>query len=77
MKNYLIYFLLITSLSFSQQSSLDISKSKIKWTGKEITTKEHYGSLAFKIGTLTFKNNKPDKEPNINDFAVILAVVVD
>lgn len=61
MKNYLINFLLITSFSFSQQSSLDISKSKIKWTGKEITTKEHYGSLAFKIGTLTFKNNKPDK----------------
>ena len=61
MKNYLIITLLIGSLSFAQQLTLDTSQSKIKWTGKEITTKEHYGSLAFNNGTLTFKNNKPDK----------------
>ena len=61
MKNYLIITLLIASLSVAQQLTLDTSQSKIKWIGKEITTKEHYGSLAFKTGTLTFKNNKPDK----------------
>ena len=60
MKNYLIITLLIASLSFAQQLTLNTSQSKIKWIGKEITTKEHYGSLAFKTGTLTFKKNKPD-----------------
>jgi polyisoprenoid-binding protein YceI len=39
--------------------SLDTSISELKWKGKEITTKEHYGSLVFKSRYLTLKNNKP------------------
>ena len=32
---------------------MDISNSSIKWTGKEISTKSHYGSLKMKEGSLT------------------------
>ncbi|MAD13094.1 MAG: lipid-binding protein [Flavobacteriaceae bacterium] len=48
--------LLICSIGVGQKLNLDISSSKLKWTGKEITTKEHYGSLDFKSGFLNLDN---------------------
>ena len=51
--------MLIITISYGQNLTLDINKSQLKWKGKEITTKEHYGSLVFKSGYLTLKNNKP------------------
>lgn len=48
--------LLICSIGVGQKLNLDISSSKLKWTGKEITTKEHYGSLDFKSGFLNIDN---------------------
>tara|TARA_B100001175_G_scaffold155619_1_gene131882 strand:+ start:633 stop:1205 length:573 start_codon:yes stop_codon:yes gene_type:complete len=54
--------LLILLLSFgtthvkSQEKIIDLTSSNIKWTGKEITTKIHYGSLKFNKGKITLKN---------------------
>jgi polyisoprenoid-binding protein YceI len=35
-----------------------VNKSNIKWTGKELTTKEHYGALKFSKANLEYKNEK-------------------
>ena len=43
---------------YTQELILDNINSSIKWTGKEITTKTHYGSLKFKEGKIIMKNNK-------------------
>ena len=55
--NFIIITLLISSFSFSQKLTLDTSISSLKWTGKELSTKEHYGTLMFKSGNLTLKND--------------------
>ena len=58
MKNLLIIsFLLINLELFSQEYGIDLEKSKIKWTGKEITTSSHYGTLKFVEGEI---NIQPD-----------------
>ncbi len=41
----------------AQEMTLDTKSSSIKWTGKEITTKSHYGSLKFKEGLLNIRND--------------------
>ena len=55
MKNLLYLFSLIflPGILFSQ-SSFDLEKSKIKWTGKKITTESHWGSLYFSEANLFF-----------------------
>jgi polyisoprenoid-binding protein YceI len=57
MKNNFITLIAIlaTQLSFAQEKKIDLNSSTIKWTGKEITTKTHYGKLKFKEGTLRLK----------------------
>ena len=53
MKNLLIIsFLVINFELFSQEYGIDLEKSKIKWTGKEITTSSHYGTLKFVEGEI-------------------------
>lgn len=53
MKNlFIISFLLINFELFSQEYGIDLEKSKIKWTGKEITTSSHYGTLKFVEGEI-------------------------
>ena len=42
--------LLFTANGYAQSLVLNTKSSKVKWTGEEITTKQHYGSLAFKSG---------------------------
>ena len=49
---------LSTLLSSGQSLTLNNSESILKWTGKEMTTKEHYGSIDFKSGTMTLKDNQ-------------------
>ena len=67
MKNLLILsFLLINFELFSQEYGIDLEKSKIKWTGKQITTSSHYGTLKFVNGLI-----------NIQQEAVTGKVVVD
>ena len=56
MKNLLIiFFLLINFELFSQDYGIDLERSKIKWTGKEITTSSHYGTLKFVDGEINIQ----------------------
>ena len=61
MKNitFLISVFLITSSSLAQEYSLNTSSSELKWTGTELTTKIHYGSIDFKSGTITLSEGQP------------------
>ena len=40
----------------AQNLHLKTDKSTLKWTGEQITTKTHFGSLKFKSGNITFEN---------------------
>ena len=74
MKTYKILMtltFLITYQIVAQELVLDTSSSKLKWTGTEITSKTHYGSLIFKSGTITMKNNKPDKGEFVVDMTTL------
>tara|TARA_B100000242_G_scaffold240673_1_gene180747 strand:- start:7713 stop:8231 length:519 start_codon:yes stop_codon:yes gene_type:complete len=37
---------------------MNVDKSNIKWTGKELTTKEHYGALKFSKANLKYEDEK-------------------
>ena len=56
MKKIILVFSLIAALSLNSQVQLDTQKSNIKWTGKELTTKEHFGSLKLSKAQLDFDN---------------------
>ena len=58
---YIIIAVITSSISFAQNLTLDTSISSLKWTGKELSTKEHYGSLIFMSGNLILKNDQPLK----------------
>jgi len=57
MKNLTNIILLLTTISISAQLSFDLEKSNIKWTGKEITTKSHFGSLKLLKASIDFKDD--------------------
>ena len=52
----LILLLFSCSIVFGQQK-VDVSASSIKWTGSQISGKTHFGSLKFKTGNITIKDN--------------------
>ena len=52
----LFLFLFSCSFIFSQQK-VDVNASSIKWTGSQISGKSHFGSLKFKTGNITIKDN--------------------
>ena len=54
----LLLIIFLSSNVFAQELILDNTNSSIKWTGKEITTKTHYGSLKFKEGKINMKDDK-------------------
>ena len=54
---FLISIILSNNI-FAQEMILDEKNSSLKWTGKEITTKTHYGSLKFKEGKISMKREK-------------------
>ena len=55
MKNlFILLTVLLLSQSLISQLSLDLEKSKIKWTGKKITNASHWGSLSFSEANLDF-----------------------
>ena len=58
-KLYTLILLCFTNLYlFGQNKNINLQLSKIKWTGKEITTKIHYGSLKFISGNILFDNDE-------------------
>ena len=54
----ILLIIFLSSNVFAQELILDNTNSSIKWTGKEITTKTHYGSLKFKEGKINMKDDK-------------------
>ena len=59
MKIQYSFFTILFLISFfinAQNLRLKTDKSTLKWTGKQITTKTHFGSLKFKSGNITFEN---------------------
>jgi len=59
MKIQYSFFTILFLVSFfinAQNLHLKTDKSTLKWTGKQITTKTHFGSLKFKSGNITFEN---------------------
>ena len=61
LKNLTYVIFLITVFCckvYSQELILDNMNSSIKWTGKEITTKTHFGSIKFKEGKISMKGEK-------------------
>ena len=57
-KLFILIFVCFTNLYLlGQNKNINLQLSKIKWTGKEITTKIHYGSLRFISGNILFDNN--------------------
>ena len=57
MKNFLLVSILLMGLNLSSQVQMDLTKSSIKWIGKEITTKEHFGALKFSKAQLEFNGD--------------------
>ena len=58
-KIYFIIIQLLVSFSlFAQTKSINTETSKIKWIGREITTKIHYGSLKFLDGNISISENQ-------------------
>ena len=55
---FLISILILSNSIFAQEMILDEKNSSLKWTGKEITTKTHYGSLKFNEGKISMKGEK-------------------
>ena len=53
MKNLLSILLIAPTILYAQVS-LDLEKSKVKWTGKKITNSSHWGSLSFSEANLDF-----------------------
>ncbi|MBT4709071.1 MAG: YceI family protein [Flavobacteriaceae bacterium] len=59
MKIQYSFFTILFLVSFfinAQNLRLKTDKSTLKWTGKQITTKTHFGSLKFKSGNIIFEN---------------------
>ncbi|MBN09208.1 MAG: lipid-binding protein [Flavobacteriaceae bacterium] len=54
MKHIKLLFALLFSFSVYSQRDVNIVESTIKWTGKEISTKYHYGSLKFLDAKMEF-----------------------
>ena len=56
-----------------KKKKININESKIKWIGKEITTKIHFGSLKFNIGKIILNNDQIIG----GDFSVDMKSLVD
>ncbi len=56
---FLLAVMLTTTMTWAQEYTLDTAKSAIKWTGSELTTKQHYGSLTFASGSIVFQEGVP------------------
>ena len=60
-----------TFLLSAQKTTLSLEKSTLKWTGEQITSKTHYGSLQFKSGVAFFENGLITKGTFIVDMTTL------
>ena len=67
MKNFIIILIVfISQQSFSNERTVNIDKSFVKWTGKEITTKIHFGKLNISSGSITVDDKGVSGEVKVN-----------
>lgn len=67
MKNLILLLIVFTFYeSFSNERTVNVDKSFVKWTGKEITTKTHFGKLKISSGSITVDDNGVSGEVNVN-----------
>ena len=73
-KNVILLITLFSGLLINgQEKKININESKIKWIGKEITTKIHFGSLKFNNGKIILNNDQIIG----GDFSVDMKSLVD
>ena len=73
-KNIILLITLFSGLLINgQEKKININESKIKWIGKEITTKIHFGSLKFNNGKIILNNDQIIG----GDFSVDMKSLVD
>jgi len=59
MKNlFLALAVMAVALGYSQETNINLETSKLRWEGKEVSTKSHYGGLSFKSGDLKLEGTK-------------------
>ena len=58
MNKIILTFTLLFSFFLNSQVQINVNKSNIKWTGKELTTKEHYGALKFSQANFEYEDEK-------------------
>ena len=58
MDKIILTFTLLISFFLNSQVQINVNKSNIKWTGKELTNKEHYGALKFSKANLEYEDEK-------------------
>jgi polyisoprenoid-binding protein YceI len=59
MKTFVFTLIAALALNFSLTAQeINLADSALKWYGKEISGKEHYGSLKFKSGSINVSNGK-------------------
>lgn len=59
MKNLFLTFAVIAfSVGYSQDKSINLETSKLRWEGKERSSKSHHGGLSFKSGALKLEGTK-------------------
>ena len=70
-KHFLCLICFGTFLLSAQKTTLNLEKSTLKWTGEQITSKIHYGSLQFKSGDVLFENGLITKGTFIVDMTTL------
>jgi len=59
MKNLILALaVMAVALGYSQDTSINLETSKLRWEGKERSSKSHYGGLSFKSGDLKLEGTK-------------------
>ena len=71
MNKIILAFTLLFSFFLNSQVQMNVDKSNIKWTGKELTTKEHYGALKFSKANLKYEDEKLDVGEFIVDMTTL------
>ena len=59
MKNlFLAIAFMAVAFGYSQDTGINLETSKLRWEGKEVSTKSHYGGLSFKSGDIKLEGTK-------------------
>ena len=54
----LIYFIALNCFFGFSQNQVNLEESSVKWTGRQLSGKSHYGTLSFKSANISFSDEK-------------------